>query len=148
MGSKSSWAHVLGCTEWVPPGAGSREGILGRRWWFSCPSGPMVAIHADADIILTHTCKYIQIPTDTYISIHTGGSKIPTAVTYLHDTGRFLQIHQIPAYTYSLKIYLPPLKIHADTCIYLQYLHIPTLHIPTDTEVDPLCFGRYHVGIM
>jgi hypothetical protein len=35
-----------------------------------------------------HANKYIQIPTDTYISIHTGGSKIPTAVTYLHDTGR------------------------------------------------------------
>ncbi len=53
----------------------------------------MHAIHADTDIILTHTCKYIQIPTDTDISIHTGCRKIPTAVIYLHDTGGFLQIH-------------------------------------------------------
>jgi hypothetical protein len=110
MGSKSGWAHALGCPEWVPPGVGSREGVLGMLWWFPCPRGPMHAIHTDNDSLLTHTCKYIQIPTDTYISIHTGGSKIPTAVTYLHDTGRFLQTHQIPSYTYSLKIYLPPPK--------------------------------------
>jgi hypothetical protein len=110
---------------------------LGMLWWFPRLSGPMHAIHADTDSTLTHTCKYIQIPTDTYISIHTGGSKIPTAVTYVHDTDRFFQIHQIPAYAYSLKIYLPPQKIHTDTFIYLKYLHIPTLHIPTDTDVDP-----------
>jgi hypothetical protein len=67
MGSKSDRAHALGCPEWVPPGAGSREGVLGMLWWFSCPSGPMHAIHADTDDILTHTCRYIQIPTDTYI---------------------------------------------------------------------------------
>ena len=67
MGSKSGWAHAPGCPEWAPPGAGSREGVLGMLWWFSCPSGPMHAIPADIDSILTHTCKYIQIPTDTYI---------------------------------------------------------------------------------
>ncbi len=67
MGSKSGWAHALGCPEWVPPGAGSREGVLGMVWWFSCPSGPMHPIHADTDGTLTHTCRYIQIPTDTYI---------------------------------------------------------------------------------
>jgi hypothetical protein len=88
--------HIpLGCPEWVSLGAGSREGVLGMLWWFPCPSGPMHAIHADTDSILTHTCKYIQIPTDTYISIHTGGIKIPIAVTYLHDTDRFLQIHAV-----------------------------------------------------
>ncbi len=68
MESKSGRAHALGCPEWVPPGAGSREGVLGMLWWFSFPSGPMHAIHADTDSILTHTCKYIQIPTDIYIS--------------------------------------------------------------------------------
>ncbi len=93
MGSKSGLAHALGCPEWVPPGAGSLEGVLGMLWWFSCPSGPMYAIHADTDSILTHICRYLQITTDTSISIHTGGSKIPTAVTYLHYTGGFLQIH-------------------------------------------------------
>jgi hypothetical protein len=114
--------HMPWGAEWVTPGAGSREGVLGMLWCFSCPSGPMHAIQADTDSMLTHTCKYIQIPTDTYMSIHTGRRKIPTSVTYLHDTGRFLQIHQIPAYTYSLQIYLPPLKIPMNTCIYREYL--------------------------
>ncbi len=36
MGSKSGRAHALGCPEWVLPGAGSREGVLGMLWWFSC----------------------------------------------------------------------------------------------------------------
>ena len=67
MGTKSGQAHALGCPEWVPPGAGLGEGVLGMLWWFSCPSGPMHAIHADTDSILTHTCRYIQIHTDTYI---------------------------------------------------------------------------------
>ena len=70
-----------------PPGAGSRGGVLGMLWWFLCPSDPMHAIDADTDGILMHTCIYIQIltiPTYTYIQIHTGSDKIPTAVTYLH----------------------------------------------------------------
>ena len=67
MGSKSGWAHALGCPEWVPPGAGSREGVLGTLWWFPCPSGPILAIHADTDQICTHTYRYIEIPTHTYI---------------------------------------------------------------------------------
>jgi len=37
MGSKSGCAHALGCPEWVPPGAGSREGVLGTLWWFPAP---------------------------------------------------------------------------------------------------------------
>jgi hypothetical protein len=89
MGSKSGRAHALGCPEWVPPGAGSRGGVLGMLWWFPCPSGPMHAIAADTDGILMHTCIYMHIltiPTYTYIQIHTGSDKIPTAVTYLHDT--------------------------------------------------------------
>jgi len=55
MGSKSGWAHALGCPEWVPPGVGSGEGVLGTLWWFQCPSGPILAIHADTDQIPTHT---------------------------------------------------------------------------------------------
>ena len=39
-----------------PHGAGSREGVLGTLWWFPCPSGPILVIHADTDCILTHTC--------------------------------------------------------------------------------------------
>ena len=70
MGSKSGRAHALGCPEWVPPGAGSRGGVLGMLWWFPCPSGPMHAIDADTDCILMHTCTYIQIPTD-YLYIDT-----------------------------------------------------------------------------
>ena len=65
MGSKSGWAHALGCPEWVPPGAGSREGVLGTLWWFPFPSGPILAIHADTDQIPTHTCLYTQIPANT-----------------------------------------------------------------------------------
>ena len=74
MGSKSGLAHALGCPEWVPPGAGSLEGVLGMLWWFPCPSGPMHAIDADSDTdgILMHTCTYIQIPIYTcqYLCIH------------------------------------------------------------------------------
>ena len=73
MGSKSGRAHALGCPEWVPPGAGSRGGVLGMLWWFPCPSGPMHAIDADTDGILMHTCIYIQIltiPTYTYVYMH------------------------------------------------------------------------------
>ncbi len=55
MGSKSGRAHALGCPEWVPPGVGSGEGALGTLWWFQCPSGPILAIHADTDQIATHT---------------------------------------------------------------------------------------------
>jgi hypothetical protein len=58
MGSKSGWAHALGCPEWVPPGAGSREGVLGTLRWFPFPSGPILAIHADTDQIPIHTCLY------------------------------------------------------------------------------------------
>ena len=32
MGTKSGLAHALGCPEWVPPGAGSGEGVLGTLW--------------------------------------------------------------------------------------------------------------------
>jgi hypothetical protein len=32
MGSKSGRAHALGCPEWVPPGVGSGEGVLGTLW--------------------------------------------------------------------------------------------------------------------
>ena len=55
MGSKSGWAHAQGCpdSEWVPPDAGSREGVLGTLWWFPCPS-----------------CQIHAIPTDTYIYLH------------------------------------------------------------------------------
>ena len=67
MGSKSGRAHALGCPEWVPPVAGSREGVLGTLWWFPLPSGPVLAIHADTDEMCTHTYRYIQIPTYTYI---------------------------------------------------------------------------------
>ncbi len=49
MGSNSGWPHALGCPEWVPPVAGSREGVLGTLWWFPCPSGRIHAIHADTD---------------------------------------------------------------------------------------------------
>ena len=38
MGSKSGWAHALGCPEWVPPGAGSPVGVSGKLWWFPCPN--------------------------------------------------------------------------------------------------------------
>ena len=85
MGSKSGWAHALGCPEWVPPGAGSREGVLGTLWWFPCPSGPILAIHADTDMIPTHTCSYTLIPantqyTYTYMQIpaDTCGSRRPS----------------------------------------------------------------------
>ena len=78
MGSKSGWAHALGCPEWVPPGAGSREGVLGTLWWFPRPSGPVLAMHADTD----EMCASIQIHTNTYIYIHTGDSKILMSVTY------------------------------------------------------------------
>ncbi len=37
MGSNSGWPHALGCPEWVPPGAESREGVLGTLWWYPCP---------------------------------------------------------------------------------------------------------------
>ena len=70
MGSKSGWAHALGCPEWVPPGAGSREGVLGTLWWFPFPSGPILAIHADTDQIPTHTCLYTQIPANIYRYLH------------------------------------------------------------------------------
>ncbi len=63
MGSKSGRAHALGCPEWVSPGAGSREGVLGTLWWFPCLSGPILVIHADTDCILAHTCIYFHIPT-------------------------------------------------------------------------------------
>ena len=49
----------------------------------------MQKIDADTDDIRMHTYTYIHIltiPTYTYIQIHTGSDKIPTAVTYLHDT--------------------------------------------------------------
>jgi len=67
MGTKSGQAHALGCPEWVPPGAGSGESVLGTLWWFLCPSGPILAILADTDQMCTHTYRYIQIPTHTYI---------------------------------------------------------------------------------
>ncbi len=74
MGSKSGRAHALGCPEWVPPGAGSREGVLGMLWWFSFPSGPMHAIHAESLQILiaylrihANTYRYLQIPISAYI---------------------------------------------------------------------------------
>ena len=155
MGSKSGRAHALGCPEWVPPGAGSRGGVLGMLWWFPCPSGPMHAIAADTDGILMHTCIYMHIltiPTYTYIQIHTGSDKIPTAVTYLHDTAWFLQIHEDTC-IYALPWIkpTPPQKYLCiptytrDTCIYLHctYLQIVVL---TLNFLVRIC--RYHVGIM
>ena len=98
MGSISGQAHALGCPEWVPPGAGSGEGVLGTLWWFPCPSGPILAIHADTDQICTDTYRYIQIPTYTYIL----ESEIPMCGNILKDTNRLLQIH---ADTYIDKIH-------------------------------------------
>ena len=89
MESKSGQAHALGCPEWVPPGAGSGEGVLGTLWWLPCPSGPILAIHADTDQICSDTYRYIQIPTDTYIgegAFLTPSPAINKAVSYTHLT--------------------------------------------------------------
>ncbi len=94
MGSKSGQAHALGCPEWVPPGAGSGEGVLGTLWWFPCPSGPILAIHADTDQICSDTYRYIQIPTYTYILER----EIPMCCNILKDTNRLLQIHADTCY--------------------------------------------------
>ena len=94
MGSKSGQAHALGCPEWVPPGVGSGEGVLGTLWWLPCPSGPILAIHADTDQIRSDTYRYIQIPTYTYIL----ESEIPMCGNILQDTNRLLQIHADTCY--------------------------------------------------
>jgi hypothetical protein len=67
--------NALGCPEWVPPGAGSQEGVLGTWWWFLCPSGPIHAIHADTFTnidIHAYTYKYHHmipcIPSHTCMS--------------------------------------------------------------------------------
>jgi hypothetical protein len=77
----------LNFPEWVPSGAGSREVVLGTLWLLSCPSGPMHAIHADTDHILTHMCKRMHIPAHTFR--HTGDIKVPMALTYRQDTDIF-----------------------------------------------------------
>ena len=91
MGSNSGWPHALGCPEWVPPGAGSREGVLGTLWWFPCPSGPIHAIHADTDHIHIHTGQYTLIPANTEYTLKY------MQIWLIHvDTYRFLHMH---AYT-------------------------------------------------
>jgi hypothetical protein len=104
MGSKSGLAHALGCPEWVPPGAGSGESVLGTLWWFPCPSGPILAIHADTDQMCTHTYRYIQ-----YLHIHTFWRQQNTyGGNILKDTNRFQQIH-------------------TDTCIFLLQKKYPLI---------------------
>ena len=122
MGSKSGRAHALGCPEWVPPGAGSREGVLGTLWWFPRPSGPVLAIHADTDEMCTHTYRYIQIPTYTYI-------RETAKYLWRYHTERY---EQIPADTYKYMHIPTPKKIHTNTVIYIQYLPNTYMPIPTD----------------
>ena len=127
MGSKSGLAHALGCPEWVPPGVGSGEGVLGTLWWFQCPSGPILAIHADTDQICLDTYRYIQIPTYTYI--------LETAkYRWRQHTERY---KQIATDTYRYMHIPTPKNIPTHTFIYIQYLPNTYMLIPTDTYVDP-----------
>ena len=93
------WGALSG----FPPGAGSREGVLGTWWWFPCPSGPILAIHTDTDHIQTHTCSYTLIPTNTLY-------------TYKYK--------QIPADTSG------HIQITTHTCTYMQYPDTPNLKLP------------------
>ena len=68
-----------------------------------------------------------------------GGGVRAAVAQYL----RYLQIHAIPKHTYIYmqivvnsysEVSVP--KIDAYTYTYIQYLHIPTMQIPTNTYVD------------
>ncbi len=125
MREYSGWTHALRCPEWVSPGAGSQDRVLGTWWWFSCPSGLIHATPADMACIHAHTYNYIQIHTHTYTYIHilthtctcmcqqanTDGSKIPTG--YRHIPAHTCRYMQIP---------ISPIYLHI-------YLHIPTWQI-------------------
>jgi uncharacterized membrane protein len=101
----------------------------------------MHAISADTDHILTHT--YIYMHTYSYTHSESGGSKIPTAVSHLLDTVRFLQIHV------NTGIYLLPIRviILTHTCRTCPYLHSTYLQIGVLTLKVFAGFCRYRVGI-
>ena len=112
------------------------------------------------------TCSYRCIPTNTcdtcsYI-IHTYGYLLVPSHTRLQYTDRAQHTDKILTYSYIYmqivvnsysEVSVP--KIDAYTYTYIQYLHIPTMQIPTNTYVDRywICmyvqvWRRYHVGIL
>ena len=112
------------------------------------------------------TCTYRCIPTNTcdtcsYI-IHTYGYLLVPSHTRLRYTDRAQHTDKIHTYSYIYmqivvnsysEVSVP--KIDAYTYTYIQYLHIPTMQIPTNTYVDRywICmyvqvWRRYLVGIL
>ena len=93
------------------------------------------------------TCTYRCIPTNTcdtcsYI-IHTYGYLLVPSHTRLRYTDRAQHTDKIHTYSYIYmqivvnsysEVSVP--KIDAYTYTYIQYLHIPTMQIPTNTYVD------------
>ena len=99
MGSKSGQAHALGCPECDP-------GVMGHEGMFwGCCGGFCVPVfqyiqYIQILIIYLHIhaykCLFLYIHAYTCIYLSNTqqeGGHIPTAVSYLQDTSRFLQIH-------------------------------------------------------